>query len=45
MDFPTYLCSNGQIFGGDFAKLCGLLRIYELFYPQPKDRLETNVPL
>ena len=25
------LCSNGQIYGGDFAKLCGLLRIYELY--------------
>ena len=22
--------SNGQIYGGDFAKFCGLLRIYEL---------------
>ena len=22
----------GQIYSGDFAKLCGLLRIYELFY-------------
>ena len=25
------LCSNGQIYGGDFAKFCGLLRIYELY--------------
>ena len=24
------LCSNGQIYGGDFAKFRGLLRIYEL---------------
>ena len=24
------LCSNGQIHGGDFAKFCGFLRIYEL---------------
>ena len=24
------LCSNGQIYGGDFAKFCGLLMIYEL---------------
>ena len=23
------LCSNGQIYGGDFAKFFGLLRIYE----------------
>ena len=22
------LCSAGQIYGGDFAKFCGLLRIY-----------------
>ena len=26
------LCSNGQIYGGCFAKMCGLLRIYELYY-------------
>ena len=25
------LCTNGQIYGGDFAKFCGLLRIYELY--------------
>ena len=25
------LYSNGQIYGGDFAKLCSLLRIYELY--------------
>ena len=25
------LCSNGQIYGGDFAKFCGLLRIYEVY--------------
>ena len=25
-------CSNGQINGGDFAKFCGLLRLYELYY-------------
>ena len=24
------VCSNGQIYGGDFGKFCGLLRIYEL---------------
>ena len=27
------LCSNGQIYDGDFAKFCGLLRIYELYNP------------
>ncbi len=26
------LCSNGQIYGGHFAKFCGLLRIYELYH-------------
>ena len=26
----SYICSNGQIYDGDFAKFCGLLRIYEL---------------
>ena len=25
-----FVGSNGQIYGGDFAKFCGLLRIYEL---------------
>ena len=25
------LCSNGQIYSGNFAKFCGLLRIYELY--------------
>jgi hypothetical protein len=24
-------CTSIQIIGGDFAKLCGLLRIYELY--------------
>ena len=28
------LCSNGQIYGGDFANLCGLLRIYEFYLMQ-----------
>ena len=26
------LCSASQIYSGDFAKYCGLLRIYELYY-------------
>ena len=25
----SYVCSNGQIYSGNFAKLCGLLRIFE----------------
>ena len=25
------LCTASQIIGGDFAKVCGLLRIYELY--------------
>ena len=24
-------CSNGQIYGRDFSKICGLLRIHELY--------------
>ena len=28
------LCSDGQIFGRDFAKFCGLLRIYGLQSPK-----------
>ena len=28
-------CGNGQIYGGDFAKFCGLLRIYELQSEEP----------
>ena len=27
----SYVCSSGQIYGGYFAKYCGLLRIYELY--------------
>ena len=26
------LCTASQIIGGDFAKVCGLLKIYELYY-------------
>ena len=28
------LFSNGQMYDGDFAKFCGLLRIYELYYTE-----------
>ena len=28
----SYVSSNGQIYGGDFTKFCGLLRIYELYH-------------
>ena len=27
---------KGQVIGGDFAKFCGLLRIYELYYNKVK---------
>ena len=27
----SYVCSASQIYGGDFAKFCGLLRMYELY--------------
>ena len=30
--YKFVLCSNGHIYGGDFAKFCGILRIYELYY-------------
>ena len=26
-----FLCSNGQIYGGDFTRFCGLLNIYKLY--------------
>ena len=32
------LCSNGQIYVGDFAKFCGLLRIYEFYKYEPLDQ-------
>ena len=35
----SYVCCDSQIYGGDFAKFCGLLRIYEL-YPKAYFRLE-----
>ena len=28
--FSEYMNFNGQIYGGDFAKFCGLLKIYDL---------------
>ena len=28
------LCSNCQMYGGDFATFCGLLRIYDLYLPR-----------
>ena len=31
------LCSNSQIYSGDFAKFCGLLRIYELYLHFPDE--------
>ena len=37
------LCSNGQIYGGDFAKFCGLLRIYEL-YPKGPESASIEIP-
>ena len=29
LDRRFVLCSNGQIYGGDFAKFCGFLRLYD----------------
>ena len=37
------LCSASQIYVGDFAKFCGLLRIYEL-YPKLSIKLKTAEP-
>ena len=40
------LCSNGQIYGGDFAKICGLLRIYELgFFSKMQKKLQVKIEL
>ena len=36
------LCSASQIYGGDFAKFCGLLRIYKL-YNSNMNTLETGL--
>ena len=33
---------KGQIYGGDFAKLCGLLRIYELYWVFQKKSFFPN---
>ena len=30
--YNSALRSNGQTYGGDFEKFCGLLRVYELYY-------------
>ena len=30
VDLSYVLTTNGQVYSGDFAKFCGLLRIYEL---------------
>ena len=35
------LCSASQIYGGDFTKFCGLLRIYELYIEN--DRSEVHI--
>ena len=32
VDLSYYVLSNNQIYSGDFAKFCGLLRIYELYH-------------
>ena len=37
----------GQIYGGDFAKICGLLRIYELYKQESPDNTdfgESKIP-
>ena len=37
------LCSNCQIYGGDFAKFWGLPRIYELYQPFLKFKLGPKI--
>ena len=38
------LCSNGQIYGGDFTKFCGVLRIlYELYKFQSQVKLFSSL--
>ena len=32
LNYLFVLCTASQIIGGDFAKFCGLLRIYEIYY-------------
>ena len=36
------LCGASQIYGGDFAKFCNLLRIYELYQAQVKNSGRTK---
>ena len=36
------LCSNGQIFGGDFIKFCGLLRIFELYKKEERESIQKG---
>jgi hypothetical protein len=43
-EISIVLCSNGHIYSGDFAKFCGLLRIYE-FYDMKQDCGKKNVSL
>ena len=37
------LCRNSQIYGGDFARFCGLLRIYELYRKRNRTDKETGL--
>ena len=39
------LCTASQIIGGDFAKFCGLRRIYELYLDAQPDIQISNGPL
>ena len=38
------LCTASQRIGGDFAKCCGLLRIYELYWALVLDYSLVNIP-
>ena len=37
------LCSASQIYGGDFAKFCGLLRRYELYHRAANRELVSQI--
>ena len=40
-----YVVSNGHIYGGDFAKFCGLLRTYELYIPTQYSEMNIYIVL
>ena len=39
----SYVCSASQIYGGDLANVCGLLRIHELYVPTRLNHLKRSL--